>query len=229
MNYVFDVDGTLTPSSKEIDKKFEEFFLDFATKNDVTIVGGSTYDMIKEQLGEDICNRVDSVFACQGTQQYKNGEVQFKEEVEWPSHLNEVLRTFLVQSSWNYKYSSNINNRDSMINFSVVGRDCPPEKRTEYNLWDNQIGERHYIANYINKYFPTLECTIGGEISVDITPKGVGKHKILDHIEGDITFFGDKCDEGGNDYSLAEKLKESDQTVYQVTDWEDTQRRLKEL
>ena len=98
MNYVFDVDGTLTPSSKEIDKEFEEFFLDFTTNNNVTIVGGSTYDMIKEQLGESICNRVDSVFACQGTQQYKNGEVQFKEEVEWPSHLNEVLRTFLVQA-----------------------------------------------------------------------------------------------------------------------------------
>ena len=101
MNYVFDVDGTLTPSSKEIDNKFEEFFLGFATKNDVTIVGGSTYKMIEKQLGKDICNRVDSVFACQGTQQYKNGKVQFKEEVEWPSHLNEVLRTFLVQSSWN--------------------------------------------------------------------------------------------------------------------------------
>ncbi len=62
MNYVFDVDGTLTPSSKEIDKEFEEFFLDFTTNNNVTIVGGSTYDMIKEQLGESICNGVDSVF-----------------------------------------------------------------------------------------------------------------------------------------------------------------------
>ena len=229
MNYVFDVDGTLTPSSKKIDKKFRKFFLDFASNNNVTIVGGSTYGMIEKQLGEDICNKVDSVFACQGTQRYKKGEVEFEEEVEWPSHLNEVLRTFLVQSSWNYKYSSNINNRDSMINFSIVGRDCSSEKRTEYNLWDKQSGEREYIANYINKYFPSLECTIGGEISVDITSKGVGKHKILEHIEGDITFFGDKCDEGGNDYSLAEKLKESDQTVYHVTDWEDTQRRLKEL
>ena len=229
MNYVFDVDGTLTPSSKEIDNKFEEFFLGFATKNDVTIVGGSTYKMIQKQLGKDICNRVDSVFACQGTQQYKNGKVQFKEEVEWPSHLNEVLRTFLVQSSWNYKYSSNINNRDSMINFSVVGRDCPPEKREEYNIWDQTNGERAHIASYINQYFPTLECTVGGEISVDITPKGVGKHKILDHIEGDVTFFGDKCDEGGNDHSLAKKLEESDQTVHRVKTWKDTEKILKEL
>ena len=33
--FIFDVDGTLTPSRGTIDPEFKEFFMDFAKKNNV--------------------------------------------------------------------------------------------------------------------------------------------------------------------------------------------------
>jgi len=223
------VDGTLTPPGSLVNVEFQSFLLDFIDSYNVTIVGGSSYDMILEQLGSDICHNVDSVFACQGTQQYQKGERKFKLVVEWPLEMFEVLEDFLSNSDWEYIYGNNICDRDSMINFSVVGRDCPHEIRAKYSAWDKLRGERQSISNYINNIFLEFECTIGGETSVDSTPTGIGKHNILDHIVGDITFFGDRCDPGGNDYSLAKKLEENGQIVHKVTNWEDTEKILKEI
>ena len=39
--FIFDVDGTLTPSRREMDKEFVQFFFEFCTKNDVYLVTGS--------------------------------------------------------------------------------------------------------------------------------------------------------------------------------------------
>ena len=58
MNYIFDVDGTLTPSRGRIDKDFEKFFLDFTKKHNVYLVTGSDYEKTEEQLGEEICNKL---------------------------------------------------------------------------------------------------------------------------------------------------------------------------
>ena len=39
--YVFDVDGTLTPSRRRMDKDFQEFFLEWAENNTFYLVTGS--------------------------------------------------------------------------------------------------------------------------------------------------------------------------------------------
>ena len=39
--FIFDVDGTLTPSRGTIDPEFKEFFMAFAKKNNVYLVTGS--------------------------------------------------------------------------------------------------------------------------------------------------------------------------------------------
>jgi phosphomannomutase len=70
MNFVFDVDGTLTPSRKSIDPKFAEWFLDFTKKNKVYLVSGSDYAKTLEQLGETICNSVAGVYSCAGNALY---------------------------------------------------------------------------------------------------------------------------------------------------------------
>ena len=38
--YIFDVDGTLTPSRQQIDHDFEKYMLDFSDKEDVYLVTG---------------------------------------------------------------------------------------------------------------------------------------------------------------------------------------------
>ena len=38
------------------------------------------------------------------------------------------------------------------------------------------------IAKYIEKQWPELEAVIGGQISIDIAPKGRNKSQVLKHI-----------------------------------------------
>jgi hydroxymethylpyrimidine pyrophosphatase-like HAD family hydrolase len=57
--FIFDVDGTLTPSRSEIDKEFAEWFLGYCSRNSVYLVTGSDYPKTVEQVGEDIVNAVN--------------------------------------------------------------------------------------------------------------------------------------------------------------------------
>ena len=41
IRYIFDVDGTLTPSRQKMDPKFKHFFLKFIETNKVWLVTGS--------------------------------------------------------------------------------------------------------------------------------------------------------------------------------------------
>ena len=41
------------------------------------------------------------------------------------------------------------------------------------------------------KEFPFLEASVGGEISIDIYPRGKNKAQVLDEITGPVVFFGD--------------------------------------
>ena len=54
INYLFDVDGTLTPSRGVIDSEFKKWFINFASVKSVILVTGSDRDKTLEQLGESI-------------------------------------------------------------------------------------------------------------------------------------------------------------------------------
>ena len=51
MIYIFDVDGTLTPPSKPMEKDFQNFFIEWAGYNNFVVVSGSHYKTIERQLG----------------------------------------------------------------------------------------------------------------------------------------------------------------------------------
>ena len=54
--FLFDVDGTLTPSRQKMDKEFSKFFSNFCKNNDVYLVTGSDRDKTVEQLGKTLYN-----------------------------------------------------------------------------------------------------------------------------------------------------------------------------
>ena len=66
MKYIFDVDGTLTPSRQVIDSEFEAFMIVFCCKHDVYLVTGSDRQKTVDQLGLDICYRAKRVYNCSG-------------------------------------------------------------------------------------------------------------------------------------------------------------------
>ena len=92
---------------------------------------------------------------------------------------------------------------------SIIGRDCPLEKREEYYAWDNINREREKICDYIMREFPDIEASIGGQISIDMHHLGLNKAQVLDDIPGKIYFFGDRMDQAGNDYPIAKRLQAS--------------------
>ena len=73
-NYIFDVDGTLTPSRQKINSEFELFFKDFINKNNVWLITGSDYPKTVEQVGKEICEKVKAVYNCAGNNIWKNGK-----------------------------------------------------------------------------------------------------------------------------------------------------------
>ena len=60
--FIFDVDGTLTPSRQEIDGDFAVFFGNFCAEHDVYLVTGSDKEKTIEQIGEEIYIALLNVF-----------------------------------------------------------------------------------------------------------------------------------------------------------------------
>jgi phosphomannomutase len=70
---LFDVDGTLTEPRAEATSEMKKFLSELRTKVEVGIIGGSDLVKQKEQMGEDIIERVDYSFSENGLVAYKDG------------------------------------------------------------------------------------------------------------------------------------------------------------
>ena len=107
-----------------------------------------------------------------------------------------------------------------MVNFSVVGRNANLEERARYVAYDTFENERQTIANSFNTMFPDLEAKVGGDTGIDISPKGADKSQIVKDFgkQDNLWFFGDTIYEGGNDYPLAQVVKNS----RKVSGWKNT-------
>ena len=226
--FIFDVDGTLTPSRGKIDKEFEQWFLDFCLHNDVYLVTGSDHPKTVEQVGEAIVNACKRVYNCSGSDVYEKGKNVRTND--WT--LPDLARTFLIsceyESDFSLRTGNHIEERPGMVNFSVVGRNASLYERKQYVAFEEQNGERRKIADAFNMMFPDLQATVGGETGIDISPKGADKSQILvDFADTDrILFFGDAMFEGGNDYPLAVALTNGGS--FGVSGWQDTWERLQD-
>tara|TARA_B100001093_G_scaffold271596_1_gene259573 strand:- start:2425 stop:3183 length:759 start_codon:yes stop_codon:yes gene_type:complete len=232
--YAFDVDGTLTPSRLSIDSEFKKFFLEFCKNNYVYLVTGSDKDKTIEQVGEDIWMAAAGCLQSCGNHIFIKGKEVYRNDWKPNKDLIKLLEQFLNISKYRVRTSNHIERRTGLVNFSIVGRDCTQRQRDEYGEWDDLNKERIDMASIINESFPDLEASVGGQISIDIHPKGANKSQaknwILKHFEGNpiIKFYGDKTLPGGNDYDLAKVLAGDFHKVCQVEDWKDTYKLLKE-
>ena len=229
MNYIFDIDGTLTPSRLPIDKDFEAYFLEWMEGKNVFFVTGSDKDKTIEQIGERIWKKATRCYQSCGNAVFENGKLISQLNFPMKPELEKLLTTMLEGSIWYGDYDVNIETRIGLINFSTIGRECPQHARDEYFEKEN---EREGFCEAIMTQFPELEASVGGQISIDIYPKGKNKAQVLDDIEGDVMFFGDRCEEGGNDYPIVQRLwKENNRkrTIHHVSDWKETFRILKSI
>jgi len=242
--FIFDVDGTLTPSRLPMTKEFQKFFKQWIKKNKFYLVTGSDLPKLQEQMCfYDI--EAEGIFTCCGNQFWKpdpsivnvSAELIYDNKFEMTSKLKNSLEVVLMASQYPHRYGNHIEDRGSMVNFSIVGRNCTQEQREEYYKWDKEKGERRKISTFLKHKFKELDAVIGGQISIDIYPKGMDKSQVLNVIEqerlvppSEYIFIGDGIENGGNDYPLAELMDNTEICDwYHTKGWEHTKEILESL
>lgn len=102
--------------------------------------------------------------------------------------------------------------RGSLVNWSMIGRDADDNLRAKFESLDSDLGIRNKLRDSLRVRLDTsglaaTECVLGGTTSIDIYPKGWDKTHCLRHFEdADVWFWGDRCEPGGNDYTLYKAL-----------------------
>lgn len=230
--FVFDVDGTLTPSRLKMNEDFKSFFSNWMKDKPVIFLTGSDKEKTIEQIGEDLwINSHVSMQSC-GNQIFQNGIEIYRSQWEPSQELIDYLEILLEDSQYKSRYGNHIEKRIGLLNFCIPGRNCSQTVRESYYLWDSLTQERMKFADLIMKKFPDLEASVGGQISIDIHQKGSNKSQakkwIINEFGPDTTihFFGDKTEKGGNDYDLA-KMLAYPHKVHSVLDWRGTYHAIK--
>ena len=207
--YIFDVDGTLTPSRGIIDVKFKAFLNVFCVKNDVYLVTGSDKPKTIEQIGTRTYNSCNRVYQCSGNDVWEGDRHNIR-STDWvlPDLARHFLINCLYETNFSIRTGNHIEERPGMVNYSVVGRNANTEQRQAFVDWEARNRSRHQTADAFNIMFPDLQATIGGDTGIDIAPRGADKSQILSDFKDTdkLLFIGDKCAEGGNDYTIAKAI-----------------------
>ena len=227
--FIFDIDGTLTPSRQKIDPEFKTFMIYFAIKNPVYLVTGSDRQKTLEQIGAGLYDSCRRVYNCSGSDVYEANKNVYRDKWELPKKVERFLEDELAYSCFPIRTGVHIERRPGNVNFSILGRggDLDFKQREEYVKWDTERLEREDILDRLKNAFPDLAMTLGGQTGIDIGPKGSDKSQILRDFDKDdeLHFFGDKMQEGGNDYSLAMAIASNMMgEAYNVEDFTETWR-----
>lgn len=227
MIYLFDVDGTLTPSRQKIDKEFAVWFSKFCERESVYLVTGSDKPKTLEQVGEVVYNRCKGVYQCSGNEYWIKETLIRSNNWKLPDIARQFLVQRLAEENFDIRTGNHIEERPGMVNYSVVGRNANNEQRQAFVAYDKETSSRINTANAFNTMFPDLHATVGGETGLDIAPIGFDKGQIVKDFNktNKIKFFGDAMWEGGNDYSLKVALENTNFTFtecIQVNDWMQT-------
>jgi phosphomannomutase len=222
--YIFDMDGTITPARLPMTKAFAQRFEDWCASHSTFIATGSDFKKVQEQLSPAVINAFKGIYCSMGNILLSKGVEIYRHDFTPPPEMLKKLEEFRSSTLYPYTLFENyIEIRTGMINFSVLGRNCPYEEREKYAAWDKEHFERLKIKQELDLMFPDYDFAVGGTISIDITPKGKGKGQIAAHLrscypDDEIIFFGDKTSLGGNDYELAQALlRLSNTQVVQVS------------
>lgn len=234
--FLFDVDGTLTKSRQVITNEMYGFLQTLKQEVAVALVGGSDLVKIEEQMGgPHAVSEFEYVFSENGLVTHKHGKLigkqsllNFMGEEKLQKVINFCLR-YVADLALPQKRGTFVEFRSGMLNVSPIGRNCSLSERNAFETFDKEHGVRTKFVKALLENFADydLQCSIGGQISFDVFPRGWDKTYCLDQLVRDgyktIHFFGDKTAQGGNDYEIYEdprtvghSVKSPEDTMVQV-------------
>jgi phosphomannomutase len=235
---LFDVDNTLTIARGKITPEMKQMITSVRQAGyHIGCVSGSDLTKLKEQLEESIHefdwlfteNGLVTYFCHQTTPFSSTSIVQLLGEEVYQQIVNESL-AILSQIQLPVKRGTFLELRTGLLNLCPIGRSCSQKEREEFEQYDKQHLLRKSIREkLLSKFGDKIDCSIGGNISLDIFAKGLNKTYCLQFIENkytEIQFFGDNICEGGNDYEIGidPRVKPN-----KVTCWNDTYQLLNNL
>lgn len=224
IKYIFDVDGTLTPSRGKINSEFRTFMKKFMDSHDVYLVTGSDREKTVDQIGEMLYNKAKYVYQCNGNDIWvKDKRIAFN-VLAIDDTFRQDLIYELKKSDFPLRTGNHIEERDGLINFSIVGRNATSNIRQLYVRYDEKYNERKLVAERLREKQPKYDIHVAGETGIDITAKGANKSQILKYFKKDdiIWFFGDKTMYGGNDHEIANDVDKRNGKVFTITSWRET-------
>jgi HAD superfamily hydrolase (TIGR01484 family) len=208
---VYDLDGTLVISSRQIENDMLEMLEKLQKKGyKNVIVSGGSYEKIKWQLG----NRIDlfgMIFSESGAVLHIDDKLIYKKRIV------DMIDSFLLAkicsvfydtcSKINISYvGDRVDVRNGLIYLTPVGMEADDNLRQQIIEYESKHNFRRDLIAKLKKLDvnDTIDIVKGGKTGISIIPKGIDKTQILDYFsdEGIIYFFGDNCQEDGNDRCL---------------------------
>lgn len=239
----FDLDDTLAPSKGPISPRIAGLLLALLRAVDVAIISGGNEQQFRAQVLAQLAGAEASELArlhllptC-GTRYLRHDGTEFvpiyahdlsAEEKE--SALRALREEAERLGLWEAEpWGEILEDRGSQITFSALGQRAPRDAK---HAWDPTGAKREALRDAVAERLPGLEVRSGGSTSIDITRAGIdkayGMTALTEHTGiplSDMLFYGDRLDEGGNDYPVLALGVRS----IAVTDWEHTAAELERL
>ncbi|MFJ2553516.1 HAD-IIB family hydrolase [Microbacterium sp. NPDC087591] len=239
----FDLDDTLAPSKGAIDPRIASLLRALLRSVEVAIISGGNETQFRTQviaqLGDadaaDLA-RLHLLPTC-GTRYLRHDGVEFapvyahdlsdeQKAAALTALREEAERLGLWESE---PWGEILEDRGSQITFSALGQRAPRDAKHD---WDPSGAKRASLRDAVAARLPGLEVRSGGSTSIDITQEGIdkafGMRELAERTGIPLTsmlFYGDRLDEGGNDYPVLAMGVPS----VAVEGWEDTADKLDAL
>jgi HAD superfamily hydrolase (TIGR01484 family) len=239
----FDLDDTLAPSKGPIDPRIADLLRALLRTVDVAIISGGNEAQFRAQVIAQLGDtdaaalaRLHLLPTC-GTRYLRHDGTGFAPIYahELSDAQKEAALTALREEAerlgfWEAEpWGDILEDRGSQITFSALGQRAPREAKHE---WDPSGAKRAALRDAVAARLPGLEVRSGGSTSIDITQDGIdkafGMRELAERTGIPLTamlFYGDRLDEGGNDYPVLALGVPS----VAVEGWEDTADKLDAL
>lgn len=240
----FDLDGTLAPSKSPLPEEMAEQLRELLTHKSMCVISGGKFEQFQKQLldnlgvSDELLERLHIMPTC-GTRYYKyNKQAKSWSKVYAEDFSEQDKKKIIAALNKGFDdlglreekvWGECIEDRGSQVTFSVLGQDIVDVLGAEgvrlKEEWDPDNSKKLKIREYIAPMLPEFEVRVGGVTSIDVTKLGIdkayGMKKIMEELNismHEILFFGDRLQEGGNDYPVQAMGIDS----IEVSGWQDT-------
>lgn len=233
----FDLDGTLAESKSAAEDKIVELLDDLLDYFHICVISGGKFEQFQKQLLANLkvepakLEKLHLMPTC-GTRYYKYNVATGEWEKVYAEDFTKAEKVTIIKAldesidELGYReakpWGDLIEDRGSQITFSALGQEAPVDAK---EAWDPDNSKKAKLRDAVAERIPEFEVRSGGSTSIDVTKLGIdkayGMQKLMSMLEigkDDILFFGDRLQEGGNDYPVKAMGIDS----LEVSHWQDT-------